>query len=152
LKALLGEQAKKLREDLKRANDDDARLQHFASWLEARFHCINRPALAFRRGAADVSARRLAQSIQVNPRSLRRQFARDIGVSPKQWLKLCRLDGVLLDQAFASGSETLAGVALNHGYADQSHFARDVARLAGTTPAVLRRRLQGTPPHLLPNG
>ena len=48
--------------------------------------------------------------------------------------------------------QSLAEFALAHGYADQAHLSREIAELTGATPAELRRRAPGSPPHLFPGG
>jgi transcriptional regulator GlxA family with amidase domain len=92
----------------------------------------------------------IAAAMRVSPRALRRRFASAAGVAPKRWLRLSRLDGVLRDPALADPRQSLARLAAEHGYADQAHLAREVARFTGATPSALRTRAAGLPPHLLP--
>lgn len=150
LASLIGEEATRLRTQLLDAPDDDARYARFTTWLAERFagHAPLAPAQLTPGDA--LRALHLAQAMQVTPRALRRRFARDIGLSPKQWLKLHRLDALLRDAALRDPRESLAGIALDHGFSDQSHLSRDVAHLTGSTPGALRRRPTGVPPHLVP--
>lgn len=150
LASLIGADSAQLRNRLLAAGDDEARFAAFADWLRQRLAPIHEQASYPAIGTDVVSVAQLAASFAATPRSLRRRFARDVGLSPKQWLKLRRLDGLLRAAALGERTESLAEMALEHGFADQSHLARDVAHLAGTTPAVLRRRERGLPPHLLP--
>lgn len=150
LASLIGKEAAQLRSWLLEAIDDDSRFARFSDWLCEKLTRVDNQ-LRYPPIELDiVSVAELAKSFDVTPRSLRRRFAREIGLSPKQWLKLCRLDGVLRDAALGDRTAALAGVALEHGFADQAHLARDIAHLAGTTPATLRRRGLEMPPHLLP--
>ena len=152
LDRFIGSNARRLRTRLVGAPDDAARFAAFIAWLEAR-PALRRIADAAR-ADPDIgySAGALAGALRVTPRTLRRRFARDVGISPKRWLKLHRLDAVLRDPALADHGRPLADVAYAHGYADQAHFSREVAGFTGATPGALRRRPARLPPHLLPGG
>ncbi len=151
LASLIGSDAAQLRGRLRQAKGDADRFALLGQWLADRLQLIGRHPHLPRAVRPIARASRLAQLVEAHPRSLRRHFARDIGLSPKQWLKLCRLDSVLRDAALRDSAQPLAAVALDHGFADQAHLARDIARLASTTPTALRRRGPEMPPHLLPN-
>ncbi|MGA7362308.1 MAG: helix-turn-helix domain-containing protein [Candidatus Dormiibacterota bacterium] len=76
-------------------------------------------------------------------------FCRRIGMSERQLLRRCRaaigygpktLDRILRLQRVFSRSlpaSTLADLAVDSGYADQSHLSRECRRLAGLTPSDL---------------
>jgi len=86
---------------------------------------------------ADPAARveALAGEIGLSERQLRRRFHAAAGYGPKT------LQRVLRFRRFLAGPrDDLARAALEAGYADQPHLAREVARLAGTTPGGLRNR------------
>jgi len=77
----------------------------------------------------------LAAEIGLSERQLRRRFHAAVGYGPKT------LQRVLRFRRFLAGPrEDLARAALEAGYADQPHLAREVARLAGTTPSRLIHR------------
>ena len=81
---------------------------------------------------ADPRARveALAGELGLSERQLRRRFHAAAGYGPKT------LQRVLRFRRFLAGPrDDLARAALEAGYADQPHLAREVARLAGTTPA-----------------
>jgi AraC-like DNA-binding protein len=83
---------------------------------------------------ADPGARveALADELGLSERQLRRRFQAAAGYGPKT------LQRVLRFRRFLAGPrEDLARAALEAGYADQPHLTREVARLAGTTPARL---------------
>jgi AraC-like DNA-binding protein len=67
-------------------------------------------------------------------RHLTEHFRRQLGISPKAYARLLRFQhaGALLLERRAGG--TLADVAMEAGYYDQSHLSRDFAALAGMTP------------------
>jgi AraC-like DNA-binding protein len=79
----------------------------------------------------------LAGELGFSDRQLRRRFHAAAGYGPKT------LQRVLRFRRFLAGPrDDLATAALEAGYADQAHLARECARLAGTSPA----RLAGTRP------
>jgi AraC-like DNA-binding protein len=80
----------------------------------------------------------LSRELGVSERQLLRRFDDAVGYGPKT------LDRVLRFQRFrararslAGGEDQLARVALDLGYADQSHLNRECVRLSGLTPARL---------------
>lgn len=150
LARFVGSEAQRLRSWLLDAPDNMERFSRLAAWLEEQpaLRRFARDAIGERGRFASVAA--LARSMRLAPRSLRRRFAQDAGIPPKNWLKLHRLDAVLRDPALADMGWPLADIAIAHGYADQAHFSREVAGFTGTTPGVLRRRPKQSPPHLLP--
>ena len=78
-------------------------------------------------GVAEVAA----QS-GVGPRHLERLFQEQVGVSPKVFGRLLRLDHAL---DLAGATSNWAEVATACGYFDQSHMVRDFRALAGASPA-----------------
>ena len=82
-----------------------------------------------------VRVEALAAEIGLSERQLRRRFHAAAGYGPKT------LQRVLRFRRFLTGPrDDLARAALEAGYADQPHLAREVARLAGTSPSRLIRR------------
>ena len=77
----------------------------------------------------------LADRLSVSPRQLERAFQQTLGVSPKQLLRIVRLNRAL-GSLQAGRPRSLAEVAYQAGYADQAHFARDFKQFVGA-PASL---------------
>ena len=69
-------------------------------------------------------------------RHLERRFLADVGITPKTFARLVRLQAAL--GRIASG-ERLADVAHACGYYDQPHMTRDFSRLAEMSPAAWQR-------------
>lgn len=135
LNALIGDDAMALRTLLLAAPDERSAFDAFGSWLEA--HVSERgAAIAF---CVDT----------LSDRTARRRYARDIGVSPKRWQLLHRLDRLLRDPDLAAAAKPLAHLAQDHGFADQAHMSRELKRLTGASPGRLRRRDRRGPPHLV---
>lgn len=152
LRQLLGPQATRLRASLIDARSDAERFDRLGTWLQRLDALCACPRLPITGADQHANAAALARSMRMSPRSLRRRFAADLGVGPKTWLKLHRLDAVLRELNQSASRRSLADVASAHGYADQAHFSRELAILTGDTPGSLRSRAENSPPHLLPRG
>ncbi|CAN7421422.1 helix-turn-helix domain-containing protein [Acidovorax sp. LjRoot129] len=77
-----------------------------------------------------------ARSLGVSERSLERLTRATTRQPPSYWRALARVRRAA--QALGGG-EALAGIAADHGYADQAHFSRDCLRWLGQSPSLLRR-------------
>lgn len=138
LGALIGEDAATLRVDLLRAADEAMAFEVLCAWL-----------------VTHVAGKAIAMSYCIDTwskRTARRRCATDVGVSPKRWQLLHRLDRVLRDPELTMSTRSLAHLAQDHGFADQAHMTRQLQRLTGATPGSLRRRVHGGPPHLVRQG
>ncbi len=70
------------------------------------------------------------------PRHFRRKFTDAYGLSPKQFVRIARLNHTMRMLALAPGLPAL-DAALRMGYFDQAHFIHDTRALAGATPQTL---------------
>jgi transcriptional regulator GlxA family with amidase domain len=88
------------------------------------------------RGQARIDA--LARSLGWSRRRMQRLFLDEIGVSPKLYSRIVRLNVVLatLDRAERSSAVDFA---LAAGYFDQAHLLRDFRKLVGRTPRTPRQ-------------
>jgi AraC-like DNA-binding protein len=92
--------------------------------------------------ADDAAARGLlplAARLGVSPYRLSRAFTREMGVSLTRYRNRVRV-GRALDR-LAAGETSLAALAADLGFSDQSHLCRTVRDQVGYTPAALRRLL-----------
>jgi AraC-like DNA-binding protein len=82
----------------------------------------------------------LAKDLGVTTRHLLRVFAPTVGLRPKVAARVVRFQHVLRAVAAASpeGGPDWAGLAHEHGYADQPHLAAEFRALAGLTPSAYR--------------
>jgi len=80
------------------------------------------------------SAEAIARELRMNRRTLERLFRAEVGLSPKLFLRIQRLQGVLERLEGGTPTTSWADLAVMHGYADQSHLIRDFRQIAGTTP------------------
>ncbi|EME58718.1 helix-turn-helix domain-containing protein [Amycolatopsis decaplanina] len=87
---------------------------------------------------------RVAAELGVSERGLRRHVRHDVGVGPKELQRVLRFHRFLNRvEAVARDHASLAGVAADVGYADQSHLGRECRRLAGASPGALVRSWTG---------
>ena len=84
-------------------------------------HAIHR-----RRGRVGVEA--LAAAVGLRRRRLERLFRRETALTPKQYVRIVRLTA-LLGRLDAPDRDRLIDVALDAGYFDQAHMARDFKAL-----------------------
>src|SRR5205085_11322283 len=96
-------------------------------------------AIHHRRGRVGVDA--LAAATGLPRRRLERLFRRETALSPKQYIRIVRLTA-LLHRLGAPDRVRLIDVALDAGYFDQAHMARDVRALTSGR-ATARRRDDG---------
>jgi AraC-like DNA-binding protein len=80
------------------------------------------------------SVRDAAEHARLSERQLARRFTSRVGIAPKAFARVMRLQRAV--SALAKGS-TAGEAASCSGYADQAHFNRDAKALAGVTPGIL---------------
>jgi AraC-like DNA-binding protein len=99
---------------------------------------------AFERGA---TVREVARSTGLSERTLLRRFESRIGLGPKRYARIRRLQRVL--GAIEGGRCTdWARIAQDCGFADQAHLIGDFRELAGMTPTSYRPAVPGMRNHV----
>lgn len=101
------------------------RVQELAQWIERE---VDEP----------LSLALLARHAGMSPYHLLREFKREIGITPHQFILLLRLRRAagLLRHC----TDSVLSIALASGFADLSEFTRRFRRLLGTTPGKFRAR------------
>jgi AraC-like DNA-binding protein len=94
---------------------------------------------AMRAAGPGTSVGGVARDFAVSPRTIQRLFARHVGATPKQVLQRFRRQQAV-DRLSEPGSPSLARIAAELGYADQSHLTRDFRATLGRGPATLASR------------
>ena len=104
-----------------------------AATLQSEVREATRRLLSAQPPAIDSLARDLGRSRQ----HLARQFRENVGVSPKEFARVARLQRAI---AAVQGARAigLAELAIELGYYDQAHMSRDFDDLAGLTPRAAR--------------
>lgn len=83
---------------------------------------------------------RAADALGLTSRQLRRVLAAEIGIAPKAFQRVLRMQRFM---AAAERLDGLANAAAEAGYSDQAHMTREVRSLAGLTPTrLLQERSQ----------
>ncbi|RCS54123.1 AraC family transcriptional regulator [Bremerella cremea] len=82
------------------------------------------------------SVKRLAQIAKMSPYQLDRRMRRVFGLTTGQWLLKLRID--LAQRLLRTSEESIASIALQAGYADQSAFTRQFRRATGMSPRDYR--------------
>lgn len=154
LDALLGHEAALLQEQLLGAQDERQRMSMLCDWLQHRLMDCREIAMPTNQVLLEMRWRTdsLAEHMGLSPRGLRNRFHRQLGLSPKVWLRLHRFDAIL-SSGFSDTS--LVDTALTFGYSDQAHMSSDFRQFAGRSPTdyVSSRAVGDAPtaaPHFVP--
>ena len=111
----------------------DALLQHVVTGASTPDRRVARAVLAIRAAHGVVVQDAIARDAGTTPRTLQRLFATQVGISPKLLARITRFQRVF--RSWQQEPNTLARVAAECGYFDQSHLVRDFRDFAGAAPA-----------------
>ncbi|HUZ72042.1 MAG TPA: AraC family transcriptional regulator [Stellaceae bacterium] len=131
-----------LDEMLLEAGDPGARIAAVQSFLLSRLSerdedILVRRAARWLRHDPNVAMRDVASHLDISERHLSRVFRNAIGTTPKQFARIVRLSKVVAAARRSRGG--WAEIALDCGYADQSHLVNEFSAMVGTSPAALLR-------------
>jgi AraC-like DNA-binding protein len=127
-----------LLERLSEASSDGARVQALEEWLTGmacrppRRHIEGAVATILQSGGR-ASIDSLVATANTSLRQLERQFRDDVGLTPKTFSRIVRLQGAL--RRVRQG-RSLTEVALASGFYDQAHMTRDFRELASMSPGA----------------
>jgi AraC-like DNA-binding protein len=140
----LGRLAETLSDELMTAPDTASRVAALDRQLTALRARARPPDPRVRRAIAcilDSPARArvgwLAGHLGVGERQLERTFVERVGLGPKAFARVVRLQALVARIADVGVNVPWAALAADVGYADQAHMIRDVKRLSGVTPTGL---------------
>jgi AraC-like DNA-binding protein len=96
------------------------------------------PALAYMRDHYQraITNQQLTSISKMSLRAFERQFLASFHLTPQKYLRKLRLR--IASRALIYTNESLSGIALSCGFADQSHFTREFRRQFGRTPREYR--------------
>ena len=107
---------------------EDDRRRRREAWRSAAAYVENRH--------QPISVPQLAKAVGVSQRTLEYAFREDLGVTPLQFMRRCRLSGALRDlRSAAPGSPAVTEVGTKWGFGDLGRFATDYRRLFGFLPS-----------------
>jgi AraC-like DNA-binding protein len=132
--------ARRLVDGLRDARTRERRFALAEGWLTERVTARSsrrtsaRPVVdAVIRTRGQVRIEELARSLGWTRRRVERAFARDLGIRPKMFARIVRLNAVLAART-ENERAGIVDLALSAGYFDQSHLLRDFRTLAGRVP------------------
>jgi AraC-like DNA-binding protein len=114
---------------------EDALVRRLASHGEAIDTRIRAAASLLAQGTA---VHKVAERVEISERHLDRRFTQRVGINPKAFARVRRLQRAA---ALLANGAPLSKAAALAGYADQAHFTREASALAGVTPSALAREL-----------
>ncbi len=79
-----------------------------------------------------------AEHVSLSSRQLERMFSEHVGVAPKLFARIVRFRRAIID---VCKGKPMVVAAATHGYADQSHFTREVRDLTNLSPRALLANL-----------
>jgi AraC-like DNA-binding protein len=82
----------------------------------------------------------LARIAALSPGHFNRAFKQSTGISPHRYILQKRV--AFATELLRETTRALADIALDVGFADQSHFCRTFASISGETPSACRRRFR----------
>jgi AraC-like DNA-binding protein len=101
--------------------------------LQERSELSRRCATALVNSGGLAPIAEVARQHRIGYKQLERAFARDVGLSPKHFAKIARLQRTL-EIAVRNPDISLTLLACEVGYADQAHMTREFAALIGRSP------------------
>ena len=103
---------------------------------------VQRAAELIRHQGGETTVESLSQEVCISTRQLEREFKNKLGLSPKSYMRIARLNKVmeLLNQ---KSFKSLAQLSYYCGYADQAHFIREFKQLTGELPSLYASDQEG---------
>jgi AraC-like DNA-binding protein len=100
---------------------------------------LNRAAEIIRNRKGNISITELAGKVYISTRQLEREFKQKLGISPKSYMRIARLNEV--NRKIQNGERVdLTSLSYIAGYSDQAHFIRDFRQFTGESPRVFLSR------------
>jgi AraC-like DNA-binding protein len=95
---------------------------------------VNRAAELIRRSKG-IRIEDISKQVFISQRQLEREFKDKVGISPKHYLRIIRINEAL---RFLNDNQAtdLSSVAYHCGYFDQAHFINDFKRITGKKPTI----------------
>lgn len=84
-----------------------------------------------------IAVNDLARRLNATERTLRRKFNHYVGISPKKFAKIIQFQ-TSLEQIATGDFSRLTDIVYENGYADQSHFIRNIKKFTGKRPLQLK--------------
>jgi AraC-like DNA-binding protein len=135
--------AARMRERLAEATSDTRRIALLEEWLTRHVRVrgegdvrVDAVARAIEASGGRASIEALARTMGLHVRQLERLFLQEVGLTPKTFARIRRLQGAL--RRIRDGAP-LSAAAVDCGYYDQAHMALDFRRLASMSPRAWQK-------------
>ncbi|MCB1024669.1 MAG: AraC family transcriptional regulator [Acidobacteria bacterium] len=141
IEAVLGIRGKELEEKIFESGSDAERIAVFENMMNKIFEGPQIRGLTsvgldmIIKNQGQIKVEDVARSLETNTKTLERHFNREIGINPKMFCRVERLQNVLQSIKKVPGMRWTE-IAYSFGYVDQAHFIRDFRGFAGVSPSA----------------
>jgi AraC-like DNA-binding protein len=129
----------RLQGKLKQCHDPISKLCTIAAFLEPKVHqrkhsVIDQTVHAILTSQGVVDMASLERQSALSTAQFRKRFREEVGLSPKKYAKVIKVNAILTALDAAQTSRKLTDIVYDFGYFDQSHFIKDFKSVVGKTP------------------
>jgi AraC-like DNA-binding protein len=121
--------------------DTDAMVQAANEYLSSvlkknsiNYYYLNRAAEFIRQSGGLIGMDDLISNVYISRRQLEREFREKLGITPKQYIRIVRLNRVN-ELLLRSEKLSLSEITYETGFADQAHFIREFKNFSGVAPS-----------------
>ncbi|MBU0476185.1 MAG: helix-turn-helix domain-containing protein [Bacteroidetes bacterium] len=131
-------ETKELEDKLLNSPNNKQRVIHLENFLIKRliqnneFERVEHAIKIIENSKGQIKAQDIAQEVCLGIKQFERTFSKYVGVNPKKFASIIRLQNVI--QMKSKHKKSMTQIAFDSGYYDQSHFIHDFKCLTGLTP------------------
>ena len=118
-------------------------LENFVTQLikgkEIKYNQVDYAYALIKSSKGNLQIKPLADQVAICPRHFRRKFYTQVGVTPKEYIRIVRLAQVCY-RLINQDSINWHDVIYQYGYYDQSHFIKDFTQFMGRNPAAYYKK------------
>lgn len=144
--SVLGKLGKEIEQRINEASTTLERISIFESYYEkqtsrSKHHptLLKRVIQTISESGGQTQIEQIAQNVNINIKQLERIFNREIGLTPKSFSRIIRLQRILR-HLNETPVKDWADLAYSFGYFDQAHFIKDFKNFSGTSPNSFARK------------
>ncbi|MDG5492629.1 helix-turn-helix domain-containing protein [Psychroserpens sp. SPM9] len=126
---------KALQDQIYSAQDTTTKIAHVERYLSAFVTYSDHKSLKHIFSSLTIDVNHLKTlNVGIGMRRLEQRFKNEIGISPKLFLRTCRINAAI-EKMKVKSNQSLTQLALEHHYYDQSHFIKDFIQFTGCNPS-----------------
>ncbi|WP_395374215.1 AraC family transcriptional regulator [Marinicella sp. W31] len=134
-----GLKGKKLIERISNEEDENTKISIIINFLHENYNgerksIIDNLVRVIIKNDGIVDLKKLADSCNLSVTHLRKVFREEIGLSPKKFSKIIKVNSILKKVVYAKEKRDLMNLAHSFHYYDQSHFIKDFKEIVGYKP------------------